>query len=152
MDLNKLTKKELVAYGDDFGLSLNIRDKKETLISKFFCACCGDKLSRENEPFGIWLWPDSDTTLDTRVYDESVILCGMCHAEWGDPDVGEKVELNPKTGKLRYVPIDSEDKYRRIKNKVGNLDGTKSEVFLKGWSIVFLILVAIVIVQLIFGL
>ena len=115
MNLNKLTRKELVAYGDDFGLSLNINDKKEILISKFSCDGCGDKLSRENEPYGIWLWPDSDTTLDTRVYDESVILCGMCHSEWGDPDIGEKTELNPKTGKLRYVPINSKDKYHRLK-------------------------------------
>jgi hypothetical protein len=32
MDLTKLTKKELVEYGDSFWLSLNIREKKENLI------------------------------------------------------------------------------------------------------------------------
>jgi hypothetical protein len=32
MDLNKLTKKELVEYGESFWLSLDIREKKENLI------------------------------------------------------------------------------------------------------------------------
>ena len=34
MDLNKLTKKELVDYGESIGVQLNIKDKKEVLISK----------------------------------------------------------------------------------------------------------------------
>ena len=34
MDLNKLTKKELVEHGKSLGLSLNINDKKEVLISQ----------------------------------------------------------------------------------------------------------------------
>ena len=34
MDLNKLTKKELVDYADSQGISVNIKDKKEFLVSK----------------------------------------------------------------------------------------------------------------------
>ena len=34
MDLNKLTKKELVDYADSQGISVNIKDTKEFLISK----------------------------------------------------------------------------------------------------------------------
>ena len=34
MDLNKLTKKELVDYADSKGISVNIKDTKEFLISK----------------------------------------------------------------------------------------------------------------------
>jgi len=34
MSIDNMTKKELVEYGESIGLSLNIRDKKEVLISK----------------------------------------------------------------------------------------------------------------------
>ena len=34
MDLNKLTKKELLEYGESLEISLNIRDTKESLITK----------------------------------------------------------------------------------------------------------------------
>ena len=111
-NLNKLTKKELVEYGDSLSLSLNIKDKKEVLISKFTCSACCDKFSRENIPYGVWLWTNSETTLDTRVYDESFMFCAVCHIEWGYPDTGEKIGLNPRTGKLRYVPINSEEKFK----------------------------------------
>ena len=113
MSIDNMTKKELVEYGESIGLSLNIRDKKEVLISKFTCPGCSTKFSKEYWPYGSWLWPNSMTDLDTRIYDESVMLCALCHRGWGgNLPTGKKLEVNPSTGKLRYVPINSSTKHK----------------------------------------
>ena len=160
MDLNKLTKKELVDYADSKGISVNIKDKKEVLISKIkaldnrkkvanksSCAGCGIKFSNETSSLGVWLWPDSNTTLETRVYDESILFCGICHRDWGYPETGEKVELNPKTGKLSYAPINGDEKYYRIKKAAKKLDNTDNKYPTKITGILLVIFLMLIIAQ-----
>ena len=160
MDLNKLTKKEIIDYADSQGISVNIKDTKEFLISKIkaldnrkkvanksSCAGCGIKFSNETSSLGVWLWPDSNTTLETRVYDESILFCGICHRDWGYPETGEKVELNPKTGKLRYVSINSDEKYYRIKKASNKLDNTDNKLSTKIVGMLLVIFLILVIAQ-----
>ena len=50
MDLNKLTKKELVDYADSKGISVNIKDKKEVLISKIKSLDNSTKVKTKKDP------------------------------------------------------------------------------------------------------
>ena len=51
MDLNKLTKKELVDYADSKGISVNIKDKKEVLISKIKSLDNSTKVKTKKDPW-----------------------------------------------------------------------------------------------------
>ena len=51
MNLNKLTKKELVDYADSKGISVNIKDKKEVLISKIKSLDNSTKVKTKKDPW-----------------------------------------------------------------------------------------------------
>ena len=53
MDLNKLTKKELVDYADSKGISVNIKDKKEVLISKIKSLDNSTKVKTKKDPWWV---------------------------------------------------------------------------------------------------
>ena len=53
MDLNKLTKKELVDYADSKGISVNIKDKKEVLISKINSLDNSTKVKTKKDPWWV---------------------------------------------------------------------------------------------------
>jgi len=95
MDLNKLTKEELIDFGESEGVSLDISDEKEVLLSKLnealdnllsknayvsigddyrtICALCNKKITSE-EPL-----PDGyEEMYQTMSYD----LCDSCFDEY----------------------------------------------------------------------
>ena len=53
MNLNKLTKKELVDYADSKGISVNIKDKKEVLISKIKSLDNSTKVKTKKDPWWV---------------------------------------------------------------------------------------------------
>jgi hypothetical protein len=55
MNLNKLTKKELVDYAESQGISLNVKDKKEVLVSKLKALDNRKKIKNKKEPWWISL-------------------------------------------------------------------------------------------------
>ena len=66
MDLNQLTKKELVEYGKSIGLSLNINDKKVLQIS---CVATSEPIFMQEDKFYVRTNPATDSLTGKKQYE-----------------------------------------------------------------------------------
>ena len=135
MDLNKLTKKELVEYGESLDISLNIRDTKESLITQIeryeYSECDGCKVKVTDAHF----LPDGYEPIhyiDDPSHRFTVKLCEACFNEWSDVPKGFKLEINSSTGGLWYRPLSKTDK----KN-------IKEDTFFERWMMYFFVFAGI---------
>ena len=114
MDLNKLTKKELLEYGESLEISLNIRDTKESLITKIeryeYTKCDGCKAKVTDAQFPPDGYEDIYYIDDPSHRGPSVSLCEVCFNEWSDVPKGFKLEINKSNGGLWYRPLSKKEK------------------------------------------
>ena len=160
MDLNKLTKEELVEHAKSLDISLDIESKKYELIDSLTkyeytkCDGCNTKITDEVTHQGYLLGEGEEQTLfvddsyeemyivtPDRLYRGSVKLCKACYNEWSDVPKGFKLEVNKSTGGLWYRPLSKKDESEIREDKL--LDPG----FMIGWwvkgSIIVIIILAI---------
>ena len=161
MNLNKLTKKELVEYAKSLDISLDIESEKYELIdslTKYIytkCDGCDTKITDEVTHQGYLLGEGEEQTLfeddsyeemyvatpADRLYGPGVNLCKACYDEWSDVPKGFKLEVNKSTGGLWYRPLSKKDKSEIREDKL-NDPGLLITWWFKG-SIIVLIILAI---------
>jgi len=157
MNLNKLTKKELVDYAKSLDISLDIESEKYELIASLTkyiytkCDGCSKKITDEFEHIGFLLGEGEGEILfvddsyekmhnvEDGLYRGSVALCEACHKEWSDVPKGFRLEVNPSTGGLWYRPLNQKEKREVMSDKL-NDPGLLITWWFKGSIIVIIIL------------
>ena len=161
MNLNKLTKEQLVEHAKSLDISLDIESEKYELIDSLTkyvytkCEGCSKKITEEFEHIGFLLGEgEGETLFVDDSYEEMYVaapadrlswpgvnLCKACYDEWSDVPKGFKLEVNPSTGGLWYRPLSKKDKSEIREDKLTDPG------FMIGWwvkgSIIVLIILAI---------
>ena len=146
MNLNKLTKEELVEHGKSLDISLDMESKKYDLIDSLTnyqytkCEGCGKKITDEYYAYDDRY--EEMYLVDKSIFNEySVKLCEACYNQWSDVPKGFKLEVNPSAGGLWYRPLSKKDKSAVRSDKLNDPG------FLIGWwvkgSIIVIIILAI---------
>ena len=137
MDLNKLTKKELINYAESLEIFVDKDETKAEIISWLnrytFAKCEGcekeiiDPPSAnscdESKRMYYVIAPDSRSHVE---------LCEVCYNEWSDVPKGYKLEVNKSNGGLWYRPLSKRDK----KN-------IKEDTFFERWMMYFFVFAGI---------
>ena len=146
MNLNKLTKQQLVDHAKSLDISLDIESKKYDLIDSLTnyqytkCEGCGKKITDEYYAYDDRY--EEMYLVDKSIFNEySVKLCEACYNQWSDVPKGFKLEVNPSAGGLWYRPLSKKDKSAVRSDKLNDPG------FLIGWwvkgSIIVIIILAI---------
>ena len=146
MNLNKLTKKELVERAKSLDINVYKDDTKADIIKRLNrytyanCAGCNKKiedpgsaqsLNDESKRMYSVTAPDSRSHVD---------LCGVCYNEWSDVPKGYKLEVNKSNGGLWYRPLSKKEKSAVRADKLIDPE------FMLGWYIKGSIIILIILV------
>ena len=146
MDLNKLTKQQLVDHAKSLDISVYRDDTKAELIARFnsysYANCAGCDKKIEDPGSGQSLNDESKRMYSVQAPDNrsSVELCKVCYNEWSDVPQGFKLEVNPSTGGLWYRPLSKREKSAVRADKLYDPE------FMIGWFIKGAIIVIIILV------
>jgi len=145
MNLNKLTKKELVERAKSLDIDVYKDDTKVDIIKRLnrysYANCAGCNKKIEDPGSGQSLNDESKrmysvTAPDSRSH---VDLCEICYNEWSDVPKGYKLEVNKSNGGLWYRPLSKKEKSSVREDKLLNPDYTV------GGIIIVFIIVAIIL-------
>jgi len=147
MDLNKLTKQQLVDHAKSLDISVYKGETKAEIIATLnrysYANCAGCDKKIEDPGSGQSLNDESKRMYSVHAPDHrsSVELCEVCYNEWSDVPKGFKLEVNPSTGGLWYRPLSKKEKSAVRADKLYDPE------FMIGWwikgSIIVLIILAI---------
>jgi hypothetical protein len=147
MDLNKLTKKELVEHAKSLDISVYKDDTKAELIRRLGnysyanCAGCNKKIEDPGSAQSLNDESKRMYSVQSPDYRSSVELCEVCYNEWSDVPKGFKLEVNKSNGGLWYRPLSKKEKSAVRADKLIDPE------FMLGWWIKgcsILILIAVI--------
>jgi len=146
MNLNKLTKKELVEHAKSLDIFLDIESTKDSLIDSLNkyeyikCAGCAKKIT--DDYYGYDDRYEKMHYVHRHILNlDDIKLCEACYNEWSDIPKGFKLEVNPSTGGLWNRPLSKKEKSAIRADKLIDPE------FLIGWWIKgcgILILIAVI--------